>query len=170
MKLVKLEIEIDASTPEMAARKFVETIVEGACYPLHIWVEDEGGRDHHIVFDDDCDACPACPDCKGLGAFPETGMTCDRCLGGGTVSMADDAPDTDGWTNDHTKAASAEGWNIFDSDTRGLEIQRVDDPEDRAEPRFAGDGEAVEWVKARAREGSPLHILALEITKGKTNG
>ena len=26
-----------------------------------------------------------CPDCNGLGAFPETGLDCGRCYGGGTI-------------------------------------------------------------------------------------
>lgn len=63
-----------------------------------------------------------------------------------------------GWTKDDSAAAYAEGWDIFDSDERGLEIERVDEL-----GVFGSDQEAVEFVSVRADYGSPLHVKAMAI-------
>lgn len=51
-----------------------------------------------------------------------------------------------------------EGWNLFESDTYGFEIERDED-----EDAFATDDEALAYVRARAKGGSPLHQMALAI-------
>jgi len=60
------------------------------------------------------------------------------------------------------KIAIAEGWNVFDSSDYGLQIERIDDPEDGSEPKFEGDEAAVDFVRRRAREGSRMHRMTLE--------
>ena len=71
------------------------------------------------------------------------------------------------WTEADQKAAEAEGWNVFHSSDRGLEIERVDAPEagDQVlEPTFANDALAIGHVYFKAQEGSALHQKALTIT------
>lgn len=71
------------------------------------------------------------------------------------------------WTPEHQQRACAEGWAIFTVDG-DPEIQRIDMIEDDAdatpvEPVFGSDACAVAWVLTHAKEGSPLHALALSI-------
>lgn len=67
------------------------------------------------------------------------------------------------WTQDDSKQAVAEGWDVFESDERGLEIQRCDctGPDETGEPLFDGDQSAVEHCEQRAAAGSELHRRAL---------
>jgi hypothetical protein len=63
--------------------------------------------------------------------------------------------------------ARAEGWDIFDCSLRDdgtvrVEIQRLDSPE-TTQPTFESDHAAWEHVVARAREGSVLHLRALQM-------
>jgi len=67
------------------------------------------------------------------------------------------------WSDADSAAATAEGWNIFDSDERGLEIERIDCPDDRDEPAFDCDDAAVAHCVRRAAEGSEMHKRALTI-------
>lgn len=75
------------------------------------------------------------------------------------------------WTPEHQQRACAEGWAIFTVDG-DPEIQRIDMIEDEDEddpdgepldPVFGSDACAVAWVLTHAKEGSPLHALALSI-------
>lgn len=71
------------------------------------------------------------------------------------------------WTRADSAAASAEGWDVFDSSERGLEIERVDAPEvgdQVVEPTFSEDAKAIGHVYFKAQEGSALHQKALAIT------
>lgn len=44
-----------------------------------------------------------CPVCAGKGAFPETGLACDACYGGGEWSGSPDPEDPDNfWVDDKT--------------------------------------------------------------------
>lgn len=62
-----------------------------------------------------------------------------------------------------------EGWEIFECDRDGygvLEIQRLDDPAAVGlppNPVFAGDAEAVAFVKRRAEAGSDMHRRAITL-------
>lgn len=72
------------------------------------------------------------------------------------------------WSREESAAATAEGWDVFDSSQRGLEIERIDDPEDATgetmPPAFASDEQAIGHVYARAQQGSALHQKALLLT------
>jgi hypothetical protein len=67
------------------------------------------------------------------------------------------------WTARDSEEAMIEGWDVFDADYYGLEIERIDTPEDGSRPAFANDVEAVRFVEARAAAGSELHAKALAI-------
>lgn len=54
--------------------------------------------------------------------------------------------------------ADQEGWAIFESDERGLEIEMVDEY-----AKFPDDDAAIEHVRRLAEAGSKLHELALQI-------
>lgn len=56
-----------------------------------------------------------------------------------------------------SERAKNEGWSPFESDTRGLKIQRIDDIE-----RFPSDEDAVAWVIAAAKRGEPHAIGAIQ--------
>lgn len=60
------------------------------------------------------------------------------------------------WTVYDYRLAFEEGWGIFDSDERGIEIERIDEAE-----RFSCDDEALAWVAAHATNGSEFHQRAL---------
>lgn len=70
------------------------------------------------------------------------------------------------WGPADSAAAEAEGWNVFDSSERGLEIERVDAPGENGDqpPVFADDALAIGHVYCKAQEGSALHQKALAIT------
>jgi hypothetical protein len=80
------------------------------------------------------------------------------------------------WPVEDDQAAAAEGWGLIEAQRDGvparLEIQRIDDPdawragdpETTTTPRFESDSDAVEYVIARAFEGSDLHARAVELT------
>lgn len=72
----------------------------------------------------------------------------------GTVAPAthSDEPDAHGWRPSYGLQADAEGWGIFNDNT----IQRDDEAD-----VFAGDDEAIAFVRRRAAEGSQLHAAAL---------
>lgn len=61
------------------------------------------------------------------------------------------------WTLDDSHRADREGWNIFESDTHGLEIERDDE-----EAIFPNDETALTHCIAMA-EVSQLHAKALAI-------
>lgn len=54
--------------------------------------------------------------------------------------------------------AQAEGWDIFDCDDGGLQLQKLDDSD-----RFEDDASAWAFVVAGAEAGNPLHMEALAI-------
>jgi hypothetical protein len=61
------------------------------------------------------------------------------------------------WTKKDSKAAVAEGWEIFDIDSTGvLEIERDDES-----GKFKNDNAARAFVAKKAAKGSPLHLKAL---------
>jgi len=63
------------------------------------------------------------------------------------------------WTNEHSIAASAEGWNMFDYNSMGLlEIERCDESD-----VFSTDQEAIDFIRLRASAGDPKAVLALEL-------
>lgn len=73
------------------------------------------------------------------------------------------------WTPEYQARSVAEGWAIFNVDD-DPEIQRLDMIEDEddadatpLEPVFGSDACAVAWVLTHAKEGSPMHALALSI-------
>lgn len=68
------------------------------------------------------------------------------------TAAVDDAPDAHGWRPSYGVQADAEGWGIFNDG----EIQRDDEAD-----VFAGDDEAIAFVRRRAIEGSHLHAAAL---------
>lgn len=78
------------------------------------------------------------------------------------------------WSSEDSAAATAEGWDVFDSSERGLEIERIDAPEDVAgeplPPAFASDDHAIGHVYAKAQEGSALHQKALLLTLSQMRG
>lgn len=78
------------------------------------------------------------------------------------------------WTPEDSKAAAAEGWDVFDSSDRGLEIERIDCPEDAQgnpiEATFKTDGEALGHVYGRAQSGSALHQKAILLTLARMKG
>lgn len=68
-------------------------------------------------------------------------------------------------TFDH-QATTPEGWGVFncglrEDGTPHVEIQRIDDPDDGSDPKFADDLETWKLVLGRAMEGSALHRTAL---------
>ena len=81
-----------------------------------------------------------------------------------TQQKADDMPVTPVFSS---AAARAEGWDVFECETREdgsvhAEIQRLVGIDGSAS-RFEDDDAAWEHVVARARAGSPLHRAALTI-------
>lgn len=84
------------------------------------------------------------------------------------IDAADGRPIALAWSHEDSAAATDEGWDVFDSSERGLEIERIDVPEDAAgelnEPVFASDDAAIGHVYARAQDGSALHQKALLLT------
>jgi hypothetical protein len=67
------------------------------------------------------------------------------------------------WTNEDSRAAYDEGWDIFDSEgsqNGPWQIQKFDDP-DSGPQVFTEDTDAWVQVRTRASEGSALHIKAL---------
>lgn len=76
-----------------------------------------------------------------------------------------------GWSREDSKAAVADGWDVFAHDVRGLEIERLDDPEEADDPpRFPDDAAAIWHVYNMARGGSALHQKALYVTLLAMNG
>lgn len=73
------------------------------------------------------------------------------------------------WTGDDSMAALHQGWDVFETDERGLEIERVDDPSDipgytgDEMPIFKNDDEAEAFVNRQAEAGDGLAIKALAI-------
>lgn len=67
---------------------------------------------------------------------------------------------TDPWPPEYAAAANAEGWDLFDNGTV-LEIERVDEPEDRDAPVFADDFAAIVHVLAKSKTGSIVHREAI---------
>lgn len=74
------------------------------------------------------------------------------------------------WTAEDSAAAIALGWDVFDNSDRGLEIERIDVPEDDSQPIFESDCEAIADVYFRAQEGSLLCQKALLLTLSKMQG
>jgi len=69
------------------------------------------------------------------------------------------------WSAEDSKAAVADGWDVFDHDVRGLEIERIDDSEEADDPPcFPDDADAIWHVYNMARGGSALHQKALYVT------
>lgn len=65
------------------------------------------------------------------------------------------------WTDEDSAAAVAEGWDIFliNGDDNLPEIEKHDE----GPSPFETDHDAVAHVRRRAKEGSPLHIKAMEL-------
>lgn len=57
---------------------------------------------------------------------------------------------------------TTEGWALFQNSKYGIEIERIDDPED-GDPMFPDDESAIAFVRMRAKEGSRMHAIAIEI-------
>ena len=68
------------------------------------------------------------------------------------------------WSLLYHLQAMTEGWSVFAHDAGQIEyqIQRIDAPED-AEPVFENDADAWKHVVEKARDGSPIHVKALEV-------
>lgn len=74
------------------------------------------------------------------------------------------------WNAEKSSAASMQGWDVFDNDKYGLEIERIDDmsevcPGGDGHPVFVSDDDAVSYVKHMAASGDDLCIYALSITE-----
>jgi hypothetical protein len=67
------------------------------------------------------------------------------------------------WSRQDCDATTPEGWCLSSTSHGHLEIQRIDQPEDGSEPRFAGDDEAIAYVTELAATGSDLHARALAL-------
>ena len=70
----------------------------------------------------------------------------------------------DEWTLADCDAACAEGWSIYKAHG-ALEIERndVNDPPHENAPEWDSDDAAIEFIKAKASEGSERHQRALAI-------
>lgn len=75
---------------------------------------------------------------------------------------------TSNWNPEMSKAATAEGWDIFfiDGDDTKPELQFLQDEESP----FQTDGQVIQHVKRRAAEGSALHQAALELEQSWNHG
>src|SRR5437868_1966096 len=81
--------------------------------------------------------------------------------------------DMSAWVHQHDLASKLEGWLITNDADNICCIARIDDPssmagtpnwpKDFTEPKFAGDEEAIEFVRRRAKAGSPWHAQAIAI-------
>ena len=69
------------------------------------------------------------------------------------------------WDGEDSAKACSEGWDVFWTDERGYEIERIDAPEDGSEPVFDGDDAALEFVLSRARNGHSLERQALAMCR-----
>lgn len=89
----------------------------------------------------------------------------DQALAAFAAYQATAAPQ---WSAADSSAATAEGWDVFDNSDRGLEIERIDVPEDATgnllPPAFESDHDAIAHVYCKAQEGSSLHQKALYVT------
>lgn len=66
------------------------------------------------------------------------------------------------WSPADSAAAEAQGWDIFDAGgDRGLEIERIDLPEDGSDATFGSDDAALAFVARRAIAKDPLALRAL---------
>lgn len=74
----QLDIECDTAS-------FQGTAFAGTCVPFRPKHVGQSLPEAIANYDDPEEWETPCPDCKGLGAFPETGDHCPRCLGGGTI-------------------------------------------------------------------------------------
>lgn len=74
------------------------------------------------------------------------------------------------WTREDSDAATAKGWDVFDSSERVLEIERIDAPEDGLPPIFDSDDEALGSVYLNAQGGDLLCQKALLLTLSKMKG
>lgn len=63
------------------------------------------------------------------------------------------------WCESDARCAELEGWDLFENDQYGPEIERDDEF-----GLFASDHHAVDYVARRARSGSLTHRKALLIT------
>lgn len=70
------------------------------------------------------------------------------------------------WSHADCMAAQREGWDVFASKERGMEIQRVDYPMDGGPPKFSGDWVACQFVSERVGH-SILHTKAWWLTEAK---
>lgn len=67
------------------------------------------------------------------------------------------------WSASDSEASVIEGWDVFENNEYGTEIERIDDPLDGSDPVFDGDDSAITYVKHRASQGSDRHIRALAL-------
>lgn len=67
------------------------------------------------------------------------------------------------WTIEHGEEAESQGWNIFESDERGLEIQRDDEA-----GIFDTDEDAVKYVERQAARGNECAASALRLVGKKS--
>jgi hypothetical protein len=71
------------------------------------------------------------------------------------------------WTDEYLLRANMEGWNIFDSDSYGLQIQTLDEPEEGGSLWEGRDRETrlYAWLVERAKQGDRHAITALLIVR-----
>jgi hypothetical protein len=77
------------------------------------------------------------------------------------------------WLHEHDRASKLEGWLMTNDSDNNCSIARLDDPlsmqyepgwpKDFNEPKFGSDQEAIEFVRSRAKSGSPWHAQAVAI-------
>lgn len=65
------------------------------------------------------------------------------------------------WTKEDSLAAQREGWDVFDAGGDGMQVQRIDAPDDGSDPLLASDAVAHRLVREGVLRGSDLHIKAL---------
>lgn len=77
------------------------------------------------------------------------------------------------WRAEDSRAARAEGWDVFDAD-EGVQIQKIDDPENvmvemardgypTVVPELKSDEAAWKIVAAGVERRSPLHMRAFDL-------
>ena len=62
------------------------------------------------------------------------------------------------WNIEHSEEAASQGWGLFDSDSRGLEIERDDDA-----GIFDSDEDALKYVERQAARGNACAVEALRL-------
>jgi hypothetical protein len=66
-----------------------------------------------------------------------------------------------GWTPEDDSQSIAQGWAICSTTDRGIQLQRIDCPEDGGRPKFKDDYAVAEFLKEQAANGDELAKRAI---------